>query len=97
MYKRDTEGQTRSPEKAWKSRKNLYDRRFLQRRFSVGTWVWYYYPRRYVGRTPKYSKIYIMLVVEVVFTTNVRIPWNRISKSMLVHIDKLKLCKGFAI
>ena len=37
-----------------KRRKDLYDRRVLQRRFQVGTWVWYYYPRRYVGRTPKF-------------------------------------------
>ena len=77
-------------------RKDLYDRRVLQRSFPVGTWVWYYYPRRYVGCTPKWYKTYIgpMLVVEVVSVTNVRIQWNRRSKSMLVHADKLKLCKG---
>ena len=34
-----------------------------------------------------------MLVVEVVSATNVRIQRNRRSKSMLVHVDKLKLCK----
>ena len=34
-------------------RKDLYDRRVLRRRFQVGTWVWYYYQRRCVGRTPQ--------------------------------------------
>ena len=42
-----------------KRRKNLYDQRVLQRKFPVGTCVWYYYLRRYVGRTPKWSKICI--------------------------------------
>ena len=79
-----------------KRRKDLYDRRILQRRFPVGTLIWYYYPSRYVGRTPKWSKTYIapMLVVEVVSATNVRIKRNRRSKSMLEHVDKVKLCKG---
>ena len=34
-----------------------------------------------------------MLVVEEVSATNVRIQRNRRSKPMLVHFDKLKLCK----
>ena len=79
-----------------KRRKDLYDRRVLPRRFPIGTCVWYYYPRRYVVRTPKRFKTYIgpMLVLGVVSATNVRIQRNRRSKSMLVHFDKLKLCKG---
>ena len=35
-----------------------------------------------------------MLVIEVFSATNVGIERNRISKSMLFHVDKLKLCKG---
>ena len=35
-----------------------------------------------------------MLVVELVSATNVKIQTNRRCKSMLVHADKLKRCRG---
>ena len=34
-------------------RKKGYDMRVRPAFFTVGTWVWYYSPRRYVGRSPK--------------------------------------------
>ena len=52
-YRRAYEIARESLQVAAKPRKDLYDQRVLRRRFPVGTWVWYYYPRRYVGRTPK--------------------------------------------
>ena len=90
-YQRSYEIARKSLQVEARRRKDLYDRRVLQRRFPVGTWVWYYYPRRYVCRTPKWSKTYIgpMLVVEVGSATNVRIQRKRRGKSMLVHVDKL--------
>ena len=39
-------------------RKSDYDSRVRQKTFEIGTWVWMYYPRRYVGRLPKLGKAY---------------------------------------
>ena len=34
--------------------KHSYDMRARPAKFEVGDWVWYYNPRRYVGRSPKW-------------------------------------------
>jgi len=39
---------------AARRRKDDYDMTVLPRMFAVGQWVWYYYPRRYQHRTPKW-------------------------------------------
>ena len=41
-YRRTYEIARKSLQVEAKRRKDLYDRRVLQRRFSVGTWLWYY-------------------------------------------------------
>ena len=38
--------------------KNTYVVRVKENTFSIGDWVWYYYPRRYQRRSPKWQKLY---------------------------------------
>ena len=37
-------------------RKTYYDSKFKTRTSTVGSWVWYYSPRRYAGRSPKWQR-----------------------------------------
>ena len=43
---------------AAKRRKDDYDTKVTSRTFDVGQWTWYYYPRRYIRRSPKWTKTY---------------------------------------
>ena len=74
-------------------RKDVYHRKVVKTKFRVGQWVWYFYPWRYKGRSPKWSKLYVgpMLIVDIVSTTNVKIQKSRNSRSQVVHVDKLKV------
>ena len=76
-------------------RKDVYDRKVVRRKFSIGQWVWYFYSRIYKGRSTKWSKMYVgsMLIVDVFSATNVNIQKSRINKSRVVHVDKLKDCR----
>jgi len=76
--------------------KRGYDMRVRPARYSVGNWVYYYCPRRYVGRSPKWQRLYSgpFLVVGVLGPVNVRIQASKRSKPFIVHIDKLKRCLG---
>lgn len=76
--------------------KEVYDRKIVKQRFRVGQLVWYYYPRPYSGRSPKWSKTYTgpMLIITVISGTNVRIQRSQRSKPLVVHMDKLKVCRG---
>jgi len=40
-------------------RKRYYDIRAKDRDFQPGVWIWYYYLRRYLRKSPKWQKIYI--------------------------------------
>ena len=75
-------------------RKNDYDSKVKSREFRVGQWVWYYYPRRYVKRSPKWTKNYDgpFLVVGVIPPCDYRIQKSKKSTVQVVHGDKLKLC-----
>ena len=77
-------------------RKDVYDRKVVRRKFSIGQWVWYFYPPRYKGRSPKWSTMYVgsMLIVNVISATNVKIQKSRNSPSQVVRVDKLKVCRG---
>ena len=76
--------------------KRYYDLRVRPNKYSVGQWVFYYYPRRYVGRSPKWQCLYTgpYLVTQVMGPVNVRIQLSRKSVPLIVHVDKLKLCLG---
>ena len=89
----------------------VYDKKVVKRQFTMGTvhgkWNMgtvhhtihhglVFLPRRYVGRSPKWSKTYIgpLLVVGVVSGTNVRIQRHHRSRPIIVHVDKPKPCRG---
>ena len=44
-------------------RKKPCDLRVRKQDIQVGTWVWYYYPRKCTGRSPKWTRNYIELMV----------------------------------
>ena len=75
-------------------RKSDYDVKIKSAQFAVGDWVWYYYPRRYVNRSPKWSKNYDgpFLVTSVIEPCDYVIQRHRRSKQQVVHGDKLKRC-----
>ena len=62
--------------------KRYYDLRVPQR-YSVGDWVYYYNPRKYVGRLDKWSRKFIgpFLVVGVPGPVNVKLQRSRRSRS----------------
>jgi transposase InsO family protein len=77
-------------------RKRTYDVRVRAQEFKVGDWVWYLYPRRYVGRSPKWQKTYTgpFLVVREIPPLNLVIQRSKRAKMEVVHVDKLKKCYG---
>jgi transposase InsO family protein/predicted aspartyl protease len=82
--------------RAAERRKREYDFRVKSRQFQLGDWVYYYYPRKYKGRSPKWSRMYIgpFLVTRVLPPCNYVIQKTARSKPIVVHTDKLKLCHG---
>jgi transposase InsO family protein len=85
--------QLRTSAKRWKK---SYDIRVKKADFSVGDWVWYWYPRRYTQRSPKWQKMYTgpFLVTRVIPPVNYAIQRSPGSKITIVHVDKLKKCYG---
>ena len=77
-------------------RKKDYDFRVKHRDFQVNQWVWYLYPRRYKGRSPKWARQYTgpFLVVREIPPCNLVIQRSQRSKPLVVHADKLKACLG---
>jgi len=61
--------------------------------FEIGQNVWYYYPRRYTSRSPKWSKNYDgpFVITKVIPPCNYVIQRNKRSKPQVVHQDKLKV------
>ena len=72
--------------------KRAYDMRVRPIKFTVGTWVWAYSPRRYVGRSSKWQKNYSgpFLVIKVLGPVNVILRKSRRARSIVIHVDKLK-------
>ena len=77
-------------------RKNEYNIKVKELTFNVGDWVWYFYPRRYVQRSPKWSKNYDgpFLVTKVIPPSDYVIQRSQRSLPQVVHGNKLKLCYG---
>ena len=76
--------------------KRGYDMRVKPTRYDVGQWVYYYCPRRYVRRSPKWQRMYSgpFLIVKKVGPVNVKLQASRRSAPFISHIDKLKHCRG---
>ena len=77
-------------------RKRRYDLRVLPKKFERGDWVWYLYPRRRVGRSPKWASMYTgpFLVVRVLSSLTYQIQKSRRANMQVVHVDKLKRVLG---
>ena len=73
-------------------RKQSVDMRVRPATFPVGTWVWRYNTRRYVGRSPTWQRNYFgpFLVTKVLGLVDVVMQRTARSKPQVVHIDKLK-------
>ena len=78
--------------------KRRYDLRVRPKEFSSGDWVYYLYPRKRIGRSPKWTRMYTgpYLVVGVLNSLLYRIQRSARSKPILVHVDKLKKVEGDA-
>ena len=75
-------------------RKKMYDVKVRRKEFEVGQWVWYYYPRRFQRKSPKWQKMYTgpYLIVKAIEPVNYVVQKSMRSKPMVVHTNKLKLC-----
>ena len=80
--------------RAAERRKREYDFRVKNREFGVNEWVWYHYPRRYKGRSPKWSRTYTgpFLVIRTIPPCNYVLQKTARSKPFITHADKLKKC-----
>ena len=77
-------------------RKKTYDVRVKKANFALGDWVWYYYPRRYTRKSPKWQKMYDgpFLIIRVIEPVNYMIQRSPRARKIVVHVDKLKKCFG---
>jgi len=76
--------------------KKYYDVKVKEQKFLPGTWVWYYYPRRYPRRSPKWQKMFTgpFLITKNLDPVNVVLQLNKHTKPFVTHVDKVKLCLG---
>jgi hypothetical protein len=77
-------------------RKTYYDTKVRTRTLTLGSWVWYYSPRRYVGRSPKWQRNYSgpYLVTKHLSPALFVIQRSKRAKEITVRADKLKPCLG---
>lgn len=77
-------------------RKATYDLSVKRRQFSPNTWVWYYNPRRYQNRSPKWQSCYTgpYLITRIIPPVNCVLQRTRFSKPFVVHYDKIKVVRG---
>ena len=77
-------------------RKDQYDAKVKPMTFEVGTWVWYYSPRRYAGKYPKWMRNYSgpYLVTKALPPCDYVIQKGRRSTPFVAHQDKLKTFHG---
>ena len=68
--------------------KTRYDLRVRERRFAVGDWVWYWYPRKRARRSPKWSRFYTgpYLIVAVLNNLVYKIQSSKKSQPKVVHV-----------
>jgi hypothetical protein len=73
-------------------RKTQYDVKVKPALFGVGDSVYYWYPRRYAGRSPKLQSVYTgpYKVIRIIDSHNLVIQKTQRAKPLVVHRDKLK-------
>jgi len=76
--------------------KRYYDMRVKPQLFKKGVWTWFYNPRRFVRRSPKWQRNFTgpYLVVRNLDPVNVVLQKSQKAKPFVTHVDKLKLCLG---
>jgi len=72
--------------------KRYYDLRVRSQRYKEGDWVYYYNPRKFVGRQDKWRRKYSgpFLVTKVIGPVNVLLQRHKRQRPFCVHIDKIK-------
>jgi hypothetical protein len=72
--------------------KRYYDLRVRPQRYSIGDWVYYFNPRKYIGRQDKWSRKFggPYLVVGVPGPVNLMLQRSRRAKPFCTHVDKVK-------
>jgi hypothetical protein len=82
--------------KATNRRKKYYDLKVNSTTYQKNDWVWYYYPRRYSGKSPKWQRHYTgpFLVIEKLGPVNYIIQKSLKADPIIVHVDKLKAYEG---
>jgi len=75
-------------------RKQESDLKVKPRSFEIGEKVWYFYPRRYTAKSPKWQRHYTgpYQVVKVLPPADYVIQKSKRSEPFVVHADKLKHC-----
>lgn len=75
-------------------RKVAYDIRVKKMEFAAGDWVWYYNPRRFINRSPKWQRCYSgpFLIVREIPPVNFVLQKSPKTKPFVVHGDKIKRC-----
>ena len=76
--------------------KDHYDMRVRPAVFTRGQWVWYHTPRRYVGRSAKWQRMYTgpFLITRVWGPVDVVLQQSPRSKPFVAHVDKLRPCNS---
>jgi transposase InsO family protein len=76
--------------------KRNYDANVRSKSFKTNDFVWYYYPRRYKGRSPKWSRFYVgpYKIITVLNDVNYVLKATPRSKAVIAHIDKLRAYYG---
>jgi len=74
--------------------KRYYDMSVRPAKFAPGDWVFYYNPRRYTGKSEKWSRKYIgpMLVLKQLGPVNYLLQKSKKALPFVSHVDKLKRC-----
>lgn len=74
--------------------KNRYDMRVRRHSFNKGDCVYYFNPRKYVNKSPKWMKMFTgpYLVTRVMGSVNYEVQQSQRAKPFIVHVDKLKTC-----
>jgi transposase InsO family protein len=82
--------------KAVTRNKKAYDLRSKPQQYEVGMWVWYYYPRRFTGKSPKFQRMFTgpFLIVKMLGAVNMVLQKGPRANPFVVHVDKLKRCYG---
>jgi len=78
--------------KAAERNKRYYDVRVRAKEYTKGQWVYYFSPRKFVGRQDKWKRKYTgpFLIVGTPSPVTVQLQRRKGAKTMTVHIDKVK-------